>query len=485
MHKLRSWIWVAAIAATACITPVEYSDPLGDFGGGSPSGAGPRLGLVLTENVHTSLAHLNGVLRTARRVPGNAALIAEIDPADFNEDLNRMLVARFGQVVPLDALSTARTTRVDLCAVLDVQIEIGTYSGKTTTVKLALRFLDPAGTPIAAVTGRGTGIVPSPALHVGFGDAKRSAIGALGRQIDASGPIAAILRGETIVAEVPPTTYAPTPRTGMTSGTAPTLARGDFGRYHALVIGNDTYSGLPRLQTAIRDARAIAMLLRESYGFEVQLLTDVDRAVMFASIEAAGNRMTSADNLLIYYAGHGWFDERAERGYWLPVDSARDTKANWISNSLITDTLRGTEAKHVMIIADSCYSGSLTRGIKSTAPGPNYLERMVKRRARVVLTSGGLEPVVDGGANGHSVFAGALLRVLRETTTVIDGSTLFSSLRRRVMLASDQTPEYGDIRMAGHDGGDFLFVPRDSVPAGRGSVDSAPGAPTPAPAGIR
>ncbi|MDP7667219.1 MAG: hypothetical protein QF738_04055 [Rhodospirillales bacterium] len=31
-------------------------------------------------------------------------------------------------------------------------------------------------------------------------------------------------------------------------------------------------------------------------------------------------------------------------------------------------------------------------------------------------------------------------------------------IRRPVMLAADQTPEYADIRKAGHDGGDFLFV---------------------------
>jgi hypothetical protein len=52
------------------------------------------------------------------------------------------------------------------------------------------------------------------------------------------------------------------------------------------------------------------------------------------------------------------------------------------------------------------------------------------------------------------------VRVLGENRSVIDGTTLFSDIRRPVALAADQTPEFSDIRRAGHDGGDFLFVRR-------------------------
>tara|TARA_B100002003_G_C13922731_1_gene448591 strand:+ start:45 stop:290 length:246 start_codon:yes stop_codon:yes gene_type:complete len=76
-----------------------------------------------------------------------------------------------------------------------------------------------------------------------------------------------------------------------------------------------------------------------------------------------------------------------------------------------------------------------------------------------VLSSGGLEPVADsGGKEEHSVFASAFIEALRENTGVLDGTELFTKIRRPVMLNSDQTPEYADIRKAGHDGGDFLFV---------------------------
>jgi len=86
---------------------------------------------------------------------------------------------------------------------------------------------------------------------------------------------------------------------------------------------------------------------------------------------------------------------------------------------------------------------------------------MAKKKARTALTSGGLEPVMDsGGGSNHSVFAQAFLKILRENDTVLDGHQLFTVIRKKVMVGSEQTPEYGDIRRAGHDGGDFLFVRR-------------------------
>ena len=142
------------------------------------------------------------------------------------------------------------------------------------------------------------------------------------------------------------------------------------------------------------------------------------------------------------------------------MDAARDDPINWVANESITGLIRAIRARHVMVIADSCYSGTLTRGVKAEMRAPNHLQRMVAKRARTALTSGGLEPVEDSGGSGHSVFAKAFLDALASNTGVIDASELFTRLRRPVMINSEQTPEYGDIRKAGHDGGDFLFARR-------------------------
>ena len=116
------------------------------------------------------------------------------------------------------------------------------------------------------------------------------------------------------------------------------------------------------------------------------------------------------------------------------------------------------KAKHVMVVADSCFSGTLTRGVNIKELSPDYLKEIVEKKARMVLTSGGEEPVSDVGGGNNSVFAAAFMRILNQNTGVMEGIQLFTTLREQVMTNSDQTPEYGLIHKTGHAGGDFLFV---------------------------
>lgn len=231
-----------------------------------------------------------------------------------------------------------------------------------------------------------------------------------------------------------------------------------FGPYYALVIGNNNYRHVPRLNTAVNDAKSVGLMLQNDYGFKVKLITDGTRSNILEALDAFRAQLTQNDNLLIYYAGHGYYDKDAERGYWLPVDARTTTRANWISNVDVTDTLKATKAKHVMIVADSCYSGTLTRSVHVALRNPDWLYRISQKKARTVLTSGGNEPVADSGGGAHSVFAQSFLKALKENTGVMDGTLLFNTIRRPIMLNSDQTPQYSDIQKAGHDGGDFLFV---------------------------
>jgi hypothetical protein len=231
-----------------------------------------------------------------------------------------------------------------------------------------------------------------------------------------------------------------------------------FGRYHALVIGNNAYRHLTPLRTAVADAEAVSALLRDRYGFEVETLLDADREEILLAFAGLRKRLGADDNLLIYYAGHGWLDESADEGYWLPVDATPDNDLRWISNATITSHFRALKAKHVLVIADSCFSGTLTRGVRISSGAQADLERMSRRKARVVLSSGGEEPVSDGTGR-HSAFATVLIDTLSSNREVLDASTLYAMIRRPVMLAADQAPDLADIREAGHDGGDFLFVP--------------------------
>ena len=236
----------------------------------------------------------------------------------------------------------------------------------------------------------------------------------------------------------------------------------EFGNYHALVIGIDEYKHLPKLETAVRDAKAVAQVLEKDYGFKVRLLVNPDRLGIIDAFDEYRESLGGKDNLLIYYAGHGWLDEDADRGYWLPGDAQSNRRGRWVSNATITDTLKTLLAKHVMVVADSCYSGTLTRAadVGTRKRKGDYWKKMASKWARVAITSGGLEPVADKGGGDHSPFAKAFIDVLQENASIMDGVQLFGKMRRPVMVAAEQTPQYSDVRNAGHDGGDFLFVRR-------------------------
>lgn len=237
----------------------------------------------------------------------------------------------------------------------------------------------------------------------------------------------------------------------------------DFGTYRALIIGNNDYQHLADLKTAKGDAVAVAKILRTRYGFETELLLNATRADILNALADLRATITVRDNLLVYYAGHGLLDEVTGEGYWLPVDAERQRPANWVSNNDITSQLKAMTARHVMVVADSCYSSTLTRGAKAglrtMAERNQWLSRMAAKRSRTALTSGGLEPVLDAGGGGHSVFARAFLEALDENEDVIDGQSLFDRVKGSVVANADQTPEYETIRKAGDQGGDFVFVP--------------------------
>ncbi|MEZ5652167.1 MAG: caspase family protein [Burkholderiaceae bacterium] len=286
-------------------------------------------------------------------------------------------------------------------------------------------------------------------------------------------PISPPIPGSAAPRRTSETTDAPTRLTAAksqsrTSVTVPAVeiqslsgAGIDFGAYHALIIGNDRYQRLKPLRNASTDARRLESILQSHYGFKTTLLIDATRKQILESLTRLRHSLGATDNLLIYYAGHGTLDEQADEGYWLPVDADRHNPANWISNSAITTEVRAIRAKHVLVVADSCFSGKLTRGIKPRLKSPDYLKRMAHRASRTALTSGGLEPVLDGGGEGeHSVFASALFSALLANTGVVDTAQMIGFLRHKVYLETEQLPEYGDIRRAGHAGGDFLFVRR-------------------------
>lgn len=242
-----------------------------------------------------------------------------------------------------------------------------------------------------------------------------------------------------------------------------TVAPATAGRFYALVIGINDYKSLPRLKTAEADARSVAALLHERFGFEVELRLNATRQEIVGALNRYRRELDPSSNLLIYYAGHGYFDKAVEKAYWLPANASWQDNTDWISADDVTVNVKGIPARHVLVVSDSCYSGTIVRGITPkptrTRVRGRYLRRMLEGRSRTLIASGGNEPVADGGEGGHSVFASALLRGLAQTEgAAFTAEELFYSyIRESVAGRSEQTPEYNPLRNSGHESGDFVF----------------------------
>jgi uncharacterized caspase-like protein len=252
-----------------------------------------------------------------------------------------------------------------------------------------------------------------------------------------------------------------------------------FGRYHALLIGNNDYQHFPKLSTPINDVQTIGAILEDKYGFEVRILTNATRFDILAALNDYRRKLNEGDNFLLYYAGHGELDKNNHRGYWIPVDADPDDRVNHIPNYAITDVLNNMASREAIIIADACYSGILTRaavnrdhGDLSPSKRLEWLKKVVASRSRTVLSSGGLNPVLDAGIGKHSIFASALIDALTSNDGILEASQLHEKIAAIVAynsreLGLEQTPQYAANLHAGHVAGDFLFVPEDYRTAGR------------------
>src|ERR1039458_6645054 len=131
----------------------------------------------------------------------------------------------------------------------------------------------------------------------------------------------------------------------------------------ALVIGNDLYQHLTPLRTATNDARSVQAVLQQRYGFEETLLLNATRSQIVSAPNAYRRDLGADSSLLIFYAGHGFYDRAVDKAYWWPVDARDNDNTNWISAADITSNIKGIASRHVLIVSDSCYSGTLSRGV--------------------------------------------------------------------------------------------------------------------------
>ncbi len=233
------------------------------------------------------------------------------------------------------------------------------------------------------------------------------------------------------------------------------------GKYYALLIGNSKYTKAEwsPLISPVNDVSEIGKILKTKYNFEeVLIVKDANRDQMFEAFEKLSEMTTDKDYVLIYYAGHG--DVKGNKSYWIPVDGQKKSIRNWINLSDVENYLVDIPAHHLAVMVDSCYF-SVSKGANMINEKQKTMlyQKLINKRARLVLSSGQNEPVDDTGVGNHSIFGMSFINSLKNNNII--------SLRD---IGYDIGIAHAGMRQApylhlmynwGHTNGDFIFVSKE------------------------
>ncbi len=230
--------------------------------------------------------------------------------------------------------------------------------------------------------------------------------------------------------------------------------------YYAILIAENNYEdkSIPSLQNPVNDARELKTILESQYIFNpstIDTLYNRSREDIMQSIVQRCNTMTENDNLIIFYAGHGIAEKDKfgdVDGYWIPVSARRGQTSTYISASDINIALKRSNAKHILVIADACFSGAFTRSLPPDAS--KGIQKQYKVPSRKVMASGNLEPVPD-----NSKFIYYLKKTLQENPDkYLSGKKLFDSFYDAILSNTENLPQYAAIKNVGDEGGEFIFI---------------------------
>jgi hypothetical protein len=231
---------------------------------------------------------------------------------------------------------------------------------------------------------------------------------------------------------------------------------------YALLIAIEEYQD-PAIQILSEpkgDAYKLREVLTSRYTFEpddIIMLEDPTFEDLNVAFDNLSHTLTDNDNLLIFYAGHGFFDEKTNIGYWLPSDASEKNRAKWFRNSALVENIGAINSKHTLLIADACFSGGIFKTRAAFNNASIDIANMMRRNSRKAMTSGSLTTVPD-----KSVFMRYLLKVLQENENMfLPSEDLFDEVRIAMRSNASTRPLYGEIQNVGDEGGNFVFILRD------------------------
>ena len=234
------------------------------------------------------------------------------------------------------------------------------------------------------------------------------------------------------------------------------------GTNYLVLIACNNYTSWTPLANAVNDAQNFKNVLLEHYHYDAENVYElfneqVNKTEINKLVRELAAKVGEEDKVLIYYSGHGYYDDFTEEGYWVPVDAAmtQDDMSQYLPNGTILKYIKALKTKHTLLISDACFSGSM---FASTSRGMMYADRVESFKSRWGLSSGGLTEVSDGNAGEHSPFNLYLTKYLvnnpNEKLTI---SSLALYVRQSVMSNTMQEPQGKPLKNVGHEGGEFVF----------------------------
>lgn len=236
---------------------------------------------------------------------------------------------------------------------------------------------------------------------------------------------------------------------------------------YALLFATDKYDNWSDLVNPVNDATTIGNELRDRYGYEVELVENPTQDEMLVKIREYSQRnYKPQDQLFIFFAGHGQFDETFGEGYVVAKNSLENDKAksSYISHSNLRSYIGNIPCQHILLTMDVCFGGTFDPVIARSRAADSYsdvsqneyLIRKLSSKTRKYITSGGKEYVSDGIAGKHSPFAAKFIEALR-TNGGSDRILVISEILAVLEKINSNEPRSGDFG-DGEKSADFVFV---------------------------
>jgi hypothetical protein len=193
---------------------------------------------------------------------------------------------------------------------------------------------------------------------------------------------------------------------------------------YALLFATDQYDNWTDLVNPVNDAHSIARVLKEKYGFETEIVENANLDDVFIKLaEYKQRKFKPQDQLLIFFAGHGYFDDNFGEGFVVARNSLQNDKAKttYISHNRLRGVIGNIPSEHIFLAMDVCFGGTFdpviasARGSESIeTTDAEFLVRKLSQRTRKYLTSGGKEYVSDGVPGKNSPFTLKILQALSD-----------------------------------------------------------------------